>query len=110
MGVNMDRRMFEEMNKARRKIGLPPIPENMKVIYMGKLDRFFEGIRGRETLSWEIKKKIIGSLVYALNVHIRDRTTKRIVIQDFIASLNRKKLIENYEVDDLLRYAYGLLE
>jgi len=101
---------FEEMNKARRKLGLPPIPENMEVIFMGKLDRFFEAVgRREEKLSYEVKKRIIQSLAYSLNMNVGDVTTRKIVMQDFIASMNRKKLIENYEVDELLRYAYSLI-
>jgi len=48
MGVNMNMKLFEEMNKARRKLGLFPIPENMEVVFMGRLDRFLEKIKRKE--------------------------------------------------------------
>ena len=41
-------KLFEEMNKARRKLGLFPIPENMEVVFMGRLDRFLEKIKRKE--------------------------------------------------------------
>lgn len=51
------------------------------------------------------KLDMIKSLLYALNCNIKDETTKHLVIDDFLASMNRKGILSNDDVRELLRYA-----
>jgi len=52
----------------------------------------------------------IRSLSFALNTTLKDKTEKRVILQEFIHSLNRKKIIPNEEVDPLLKEGYRLIE
>jgi hypothetical protein len=53
---------------------------------------------------------ILESLVYALNASTSDLTTKRIILQDFVASMNRKALIANGDVDNVNQMYLAKLE
>lgn len=55
------------------------------------------------------KRNIRESLVYALS-QVKDHTQRRLVIQEFYASLNRKKFIWNMEAEQETESALALLE
>jgi len=52
----------------------------------------------------EKKEKIamLKALLFALKVNVKDNTTKRLIIDDFLASANRKGLLTNDDVRELL--------
>jgi hypothetical protein len=45
----------------------------------------------------EIIKEIVDSLIYALNSSTKKLLIKRLVVEEFIASLNRKRILTNEE-------------
>lgn len=47
----------------------------------------------------------IKALLYALNANVKDNTTKRLIVDDFLASMNRKGLLTIDDVKELLEYA-----
>jgi hypothetical protein len=57
----------------------------------------------------EIIKEIVDSLIYALNSSTNKLLIKRLVVEEFIASLNRKWIIKNEEAKILEDYALSKL-
>jgi len=56
-------------------------------------------------------RQLITSAIYsAITTYGKDTTKLRVFAQDYVASLNRKGIIPNEEVDKALKIAYGYIE
>jgi predicted nucleic acid-binding protein len=56
-------------------------------------------------MDYETKKEIIKSLIFALETSTKQVLIKRLIVEEFIASLNRKKILTNEEAKELQDYA-----
>jgi hypothetical protein len=56
-----------------------------------------------------LKKELIDSLLYALDTSTNKLLIKRLVVEEFIASLNRKRILTNEEAKIYQDYALSKL-
>lgn len=57
-----------------------------------------------------LKRNIREALAYALHTSIKDMTFKRLVVQEFYVSLNRKGVLTNDETEEETAKAIRILE
>jgi len=61
------------------------------------------------SLGDELKRAIRESLAFALNTAVKDVTTRRVVVEDFYAALNRRKILIGDEAKAEMRRALDLV-
>lgn len=54
--------------------------------------------------------KMFEATMFAAKTTMKDATERRVFIQDFAASLNRKRLLTNENVEDFIKYGYIYME
>jgi DNA-directed RNA polymerase subunit RPC12/RpoP len=74
------------------------------------IERWATGVEATGgSLSDELKRAIRESLAYALNVDVKDVTTRRVVVEDFYVALNRRKILTEDETKAEMRRALDLV-
>jgi hypothetical protein len=67
-------------------------------------------LESKSMLSEEVKRNVRESLVYAVFTSLKQPYLRRVIIQDFYASLNRKAMLWNFEAEAEVEAALKQLE